>query len=134
MDQSLAEPSSSKLARSSSADDQPFRFFDNREKYLLFITTTSEKAVTAERVGREFDRIQPKPPALKLFDAGMGNGAVLSHVLREMHWRFPTVPFVIVGKEISLEDTRLCLDALPDRFYEHPQMVVVVTNLYYAEA
>ena len=40
--------------------DQPFRFFDNREKYLLFVTTTSEKAVTAERVGREFERIQPK--------------------------------------------------------------------------
>jgi hypothetical protein len=115
-------------------DDQPFRFFDNREKYLLFITTTSEKTVTAERVGREFDRIQPKPPALKVFDAGVGNGTVLSHVLREMHARFPTVPFVVVGKEISLEDARLTLDKLADRFSEHPQMVVVLTNLYYAEA
>jgi hypothetical protein len=117
-----------------SANDQPFRFFDNREKYLLFVTTTSEKAVMAERVGREFDRIQPKPPALKLFDAGMGNGTVLSRVLREMHCRFPTVPFVVVGKEISLEDARLCLDKLADRFYEHPQMVIAFTNLYYAEA
>ena len=117
-----------------STADQPFRFFDNREKYLLFVTTTSEKTVTAERVGREFDRINPKPPALKLFDAGMGNGSVLSRLLREMHCRFPTVPFVVVGKEISLEDTRICLDKLADRFYEHPQMVVVITNLYYAEA
>ena len=25
------------------SEDQPFRFFDNREKYLLFVTTTSEK-------------------------------------------------------------------------------------------
>jgi len=114
--------------------DQPFRFFDNREKYLLFVTTTSEKAVIAERVGREFDRIKPKPPALKVFDAGMGNGTVLSRVLREMHYRFPTVPFVVVGKEISLEDTRLCLYKLSDRFYEHPEMVIVITNLYYAEA
>lgn len=127
MDSRLADPAAP-------ADDQPFRFFDNREKYLLFITTTSEKAVIAERVGREFDRIHPLPPALKIFDAGMGNGTVLSHVLRDMHWRFPTVPFVVVGKEISLEDVRLCLDKLPDRFSEHPQMVVVVTNLYYAEA
>ena len=114
--------------------DQTFRFFDNREKYLLFVTTTSEKAVTAERVGREFDCIKPKPPALKIFDAGVGNGTVLSRILREMHCRFPTVPFVVVGKEISLEDTRLCLETLSDRFNEHPQMVVILTNLYYSEA
>jgi hypothetical protein len=114
--------------------DQPFRFFDNSEKYLLFVTTTSEKAVTAERVGREFDCIKPKPPALKIFDAGVGNGTVLSRILREMHCRFPTVPFVVVGKEISLEDTRLCLETLSDRFNEHPQMVVILTNLYYSEA
>ncbi len=31
------------------ADGEPFRFFDNREKYLLFVTTTSEKAVVAAR-------------------------------------------------------------------------------------
>lgn len=114
--------------------DQPFRFFDNREKYLLFVTTTSEKAVTAERVGREFDCIKPNPPSLKIFDAGVGNGTVLSRILREMHCRFPTVPFVVVGKEISLEDTRLCLETLSDRFNEHPQMVVILTNLYYSEA
>lgn len=115
-------------------DDEPFRFFDNREKYLLFVTTTSEKAVIAERVGQEFDRITPTPPALKIFDAGMGNGTVLSRVLREAHCRFPTVPVVVVGKEISLEDTRLTLDELPDRFSEHPQTVIVITNQYYAEA
>lgn len=115
-------------------EDAPFRFFDNREKYLLFVTTTSEKAVIAERVGLEFDRITPTPPALKIFDAGMGNGAVLSRLLREAHCRFPTVPFVVVGKEISLEDVRLTLDELPDRFSEHPQTVMVITNLYYAEA
>ena len=116
------------------SEDQPFRFFDNREKYLLFVTTTSEKAITAEHVGREFDWIKPKPPALKIFDAGVGNGMVLSRILCEMHCRFPSVPFFVVGKEISLEDTRLCLEKLADRFYEHPQMVVILTNLYYAEA
>jgi hypothetical protein len=133
-EKNLVEANDIKISLLLDSNDQPFRFFDNREKYLLFVTTTSEKAMIAERVGREFDRIQPKPPALKLFDAGMGNGTVLSRVLREMHCRFPTVPFVIVGKEISLEDTRLCLDKLPDRFSEHPQTVVVFTNLYYAEA
>ena len=96
------------------SEDQPFSFFDNREKYLLFVTTTSEKAITAEHVGREYDCIKPKPPALKIFDAGVGNGMVLSRILCKMHCRFPSVPFFVVGKEISLEDTRLCLEKLAE--------------------
>ncbi len=28
----------------------------------------------------------------------------------------------------------MCLEKLPDRFHEHPQMVAVVTNMYYFEA
>src|SRR5213596_4405429 len=67
-------------------------------------------------------------------DAGMGDGTVLARVMREMHRRFPTVPFYIVGKEISLEDVRLSLRKMVDRFYEHPATVLVVTNMYYSEA
>ncbi len=115
-------------------DDEPFRFFDNREKYLLFVTTTSEKAVTAERAGRQLAHIEPEPPALRIFDAGTGNGDVLSRVLRQAHARFPNIPIVAVGKEISLEDTRMCLERLADRFAEHPQLVCVITNLTYREA
>jgi hypothetical protein len=40
----------------------------------------------------------------------------------------------VVGKEISLEDTRLSLEKMADRFYEHPATVLVVTNMYYTEA
>jgi SAM-dependent methyltransferase len=54
--------------------------------------------------------------------------------MREMHRRFPTLPFYFVGKEISLEDVRLSLDKMSDRFYEHPATVLVVTNMYYTEA
>ena len=54
--------------------------------------------------------------------------------MREMHRRFPTLPFYVVGKEISLEDTRLCLDKMADRFHEHPATALVVTNMYYTEA
>jgi hypothetical protein len=113
---------------------EPFRFFDNREKYLLFVMTTSEKAEVAARIGREIGQIEPRPPALRLFDAGTGNGMVMSQVLREMHRRLPTVPFFVVGKEVSMEDTRLTLATLPDRLAEHPQSVVVLTNMFYAEA
>lgn len=117
-----------------SADDEPFRFYDNREKYLLFVTTTSEKAEVAARIGRELSALRPQPPALRLFDAGTGNGEVLSQVLRHMHREFPTVPILAVGKEISMEDVRLTLSRLPDRLAEHPQTVVVLTNMFYAEA
>jgi len=113
---------------------RPFRFFDNRQKYLAFVNTCNEKWVVAERAARELAHIRPQPPALKLFDAGMGDGTILSHTMRAMHQRFPTVPFHIVGKEISLEDIRLSLEKLPDRFMEHPASVVVFTNLYYKEA
>jgi hypothetical protein len=113
---------------------EPFRFFDNREKYLLFVMTTSEKAEVAARIGRELGHIVPHPPALRVFDAGTGNGMVLSQVLRDLHRRLPTVPFFVVGKEVSMEDTRLTLATLPDRLAEHPQSVVVLTNMFYAEA
>ena len=111
-----------------------FRFFDNRQKYLLFVHTCSEKWVVANRVALELASIHPRPPAVRLFDAGVGDGTVLLRVMRAMHDRFPHLPFYVVGKEISLEDVRLALQKLSDRFCEHPATVLVVTNLYYAEA
>jgi len=41
---------------------------------------------------------------------------------------------VAVAKEISLEDVRLGLEKMPDRFMEHPATVLVITNLNYADA
>ena len=111
-----------------------FRFFDNRQKYLLFVNTCSEKWVVASRVGLELANIHPRPPALRLFDAGVGDGTVLLRVLRAMHDRFPHTPFYVVGKEISLEDVRLALQKMSDRFFEHPATVLVLTNLAYADA
>ena len=113
---------------------RPFRFFDNREKYLMFVTTCGEKWAVAEQVGAEIANISPRPPALQLFDAGTGDGTVLSSSLRRLHAAFPNVPFLVVGKEISVEDLRLTLEKLPDRFAEHPQTVVVMTNMHYSEA
>jgi len=82
----------------------------------------------------ELANIHPRPPAVRVFDAGVGDGTVLARVMRAMHQRYPTMPFYIVGKEISLEDVRLALDRMPDRFFEHPSTVLVMTNLYYSEA
>src|SRR5258708_19106534 len=111
-----AVPASLRPVPSGERDPQRnFRFFDNRQKYLLFVNTCSEKWVVAHRVGQELINIHPRPPAVRLFDAGIGDGTVLARVMRAMHDRFPAMPFYVVGKEISLEDTRLTLQKVPDR-------------------
>src|ERR1700755_2024105 len=87
------------------AEVQPagFRFFDNRQKYLLFVSTCSEKTEVAHRISLELGNLQPAPPALRIFDAGVGDGTVLSRVMRAVHARFPTMPLYVVAKEISYE-------------------------------
>src|ERR1700746_3895423 len=116
------------------ADEHNFRFYDNRQKYLLFVTTCSEKWVIAQRVGMELANLHPRPPALRVFDAGTGDGTVLARTMRAMHHRFPTMPFYIVGKEISLEDVRLLWRKMADRLVEHAATVLVMTNMSYSEA
>ena len=115
-------------------DAGAFRFFDNREKYLLFVTTCNEKQVIAERVAMDTIFLQPHQPALRIFDAGMGDASVLTRVMMNLHHRFPTVPMLVVGKEISYEDVRISLEKMPDRLMEHPLTVLVVTNMFYSEA
>ena len=111
-----------------------FRFFDNRQKYLQFVSTCSEKEIISKRVGKEISFLNPSPPALRVFDAGIGDVTLLASVLRNLHQRVPTLPFYISGKEISLEDVRLCLSKMGDRLFEHPSTVLVFTNLFYNEA
>jgi hypothetical protein len=128
------QPNSGATAMGEGAPSRNFRFFDNRQKYLLFVSTCGEKEMIARRVGLELANIRPRPPAVRVFDAGMGDGTVLTRVMREMHRRFPTMPFYFVGKEVSLEDVRLSLAKMADRFFEHPATALVVTNMYYSEA
>jgi hypothetical protein len=113
---------------------EPFRFFDNRQKYLAFVNTCNEKAVVGARASEELGRLLPRPPALRIFDAGMGDATVLTRLIRAVHRDFPTVPLLAAAKEISLEDVRLGLEKMPDRFFEHPHMVLVITNLSYKDA
>ena len=136
-DAAIPAPPAVPVLRGPLAQNDPqrnFRFFDNRQKYLLFVNTCSEKWVVAHRVGQELTNIHPRPPAVRLFDAGVGDGTVLARVMRSMHDRFPAMPFYVVGKEISLEDIRLTLQKVADRFVEHPATVLVLTNLAYADA
>jgi len=113
---------------------QNFRFYDNRQRYLMFVNTTSEKHLIADRALEQLDFAQPEPPAIRLFDGGSGDGTALARMLRGAHRRYPWLPFYVVAKEISIENVRLMLEKMPDRFQEHPATVLVVTNLNYLDA
>ena len=104
--------------------DRPFRFYDK------FVNTCNEKWVLADRVSMQLGHVSPKPPALRVFDGGTGDGTILAKVMHGLHWGYPTVPYFVLAKEISLEDVRLCLEKMPDRLAEHPATVLVFTNLY----
>ena len=69
-----------------------FRFFDNRQKYLLFVTTTNEKNVIADNIHPHIKKIKSTKPALKIFDAGMGDGSLLMNVMRQSHQEHPNIP------------------------------------------
>ena len=122
------------LTKANQETSPAFRFYDNRQKYLAFVSTCNEKSAIVRRVNKELAHIQPQPPALRLFDAGMGDATVLARVMRSAHHEFPTVPMLAVAKEISLEDVRLGLEKMPERFQEHPGTVLAITNLNYSEA
>jgi len=129
--------STERIAAAGAASDEqptPFRFYDNRQKYLAFVNTCNEKSAVAHRAALELKHVRPTPPALRIFDAGMGDGTVLARLMRHAHSQGPTVPLMVVAKEISLEDARLGLEKMPDRFLEHPATVVVITNMNYSEA
>ncbi len=115
------------------ASHRTFRFFNHREKYLLFTTTCSEKQETAKRIAAEFNHLIPVPPALKVFQVGSGEGTLLNRVLRHMHYQWPNVPLLVVVKESSAEFIRMAVRNLADRFAEHPHTVLVFTNVRYAD-
>ncbi len=127
-------PEHAKKPHAPGEDSTPFRFYDNRQKYLAFVNTCNEKSAVAHRAALELKHVRPMPPALRVFDAGMGDATVLARIMRHAHAQFPTVPLMVVAKEISLEDVRLGLEKMPDRFLEHPATVLVITNLNYSEA
>ena len=111
-----------------------FRFYDNRQKYLLFVTTTNEKNQIADCIRPHVNKIKPTKPGIKIFDAGMGDGSLLMNVMRQCHEAKPNIPLLVSTKEISIEDVRLGLEKVPDRFVEHKNTVFVISNLHYAEA
>src|SRR5260370_37623679 len=99
----------------------------------MFVDACVEKWVVAERVTQELANILPRPPALRVFDAGIGDGTVLSRVMRSMHQHFETLPFYVVGKKITSEDFGLTLEKFQESFNENPPTPLILTTFCYSK-
>ena len=123
--------------RESETSVRPYRgheYNDERQKHHLLANTCNEKWVIADRCYAAVSDIKINPPALRIFDGGLGNGIILARLLRALHKQHPQAPFVVVAKERGLDDLRNALGRMADRFLEHPLTVLVVTNMYFDEA
>src|SRR3989449_8021518 len=110
-------PDPPRVAMPSGAKDESktnFRFYDNRQKYLLFVSTCSEKWVVAQRVGMELANIHPRPPRVGGFEAGAGNATVLPGATTPCHNRNPTWLSSSVAKEFARREFRLLPDPFPN--------------------
>lgn len=107
-------------------------FFDSRDKYLSFVHVTNEKAKIAFYLSEQVWGLSPSAP-YHVFDAGTGEGTVISTFLTALHKQMPNVPLIVTGKEISVDDICIVLSYLADRFAEHRPLIFNITNLSYKE-
>ena len=108
-------------------------FFDSRDKYLSFVNSTNEKSSIAFKLSSYLKKVQIKSDAFRIFDAGTGEGTIISTLLSAAHEQFPEDPIYVVGKEISVDDIENLLSFLADRFFEHKNLIFCITNASYKE-
>tara|TARA_Y100000768_G_scaffold4782_1_gene3408 strand:- start:4960 stop:6060 length:1101 start_codon:yes stop_codon:yes gene_type:complete len=109
------------------------RFFDDRLKYLSFIQNTSEKKAISQKLYPHVDDLSQNKSYLRVLDAGTGDGTIKSNVIKSFHRYHPYTSLLITGKEISYEDLKNTLEKMPDRFVEHPNLMITMTNVKFAE-
>ena len=109
------------------------RFFDDRLKYLSFIQNTSEKRAISEQLAPHIASMEQNRTFLRVLDAGTGDGTVKSNVIKTFHKYHPYTSLLITGKEISYEDLKNTLEKMPDRFVEHPNLLMTMTNVKFSE-
>ena len=109
------------------------RFFDDRLKYLSFIQNTSEKRAISLELAPYIASMPKNRTFLRILDAGTGDGTIKSNVIKTFHKHHPYTSLLITGKEISYEDLKNTLEKMPDRFVEHPNLLVTMTNVKFSE-
>ena len=109
------------------------RFFDDRLKYLSFIQNTEEKKAISEKFFTHVASLSENKSYLRILDAGTGDGTIFSNIIKSFHKHHPYTSLLITGKEISYEDLKNTLEKMPDRFVEHPNLLVTMTNVKFSE-
>ncbi len=109
------------------------RFFDDRLKYLSFIQNTGEKKAISEKIYPYISRLSQNKSYLRILDAGTGDGTINANIIKSFHRYHPYTSLLITGKEISYEDLKNTLEKMPDRFVEHPNLLVTMTNVKFSE-
>ena len=109
------------------------RFFDDRLKYLSFIQNTGEKKAISEKIYPHISALSQNKSYIRILDAGTGDGTINSNIIKSFHRYHPYTSLLITGKEISYEDLKNTLEKMPDRFAEHPNLLVTMTNVKFSE-
>ena len=109
------------------------RFFDDRLKYLSFIQNTGEKKAISEKIYSHIAGLSENKSYLRILDAGTGDGTIYSNIIKSFHKHHPYTSLLLTGKEISYEDLKNTLEKMPDRFVEHPNLMVTMTNVKFSE-
>ena len=109
------------------------RFFDDRLKYLSFIQNTGEKKAISEKIYSHIASLSQNISYLRVLDAGTGDGTIFSNIVKSFHRFHPYTSLLITGKEVSYEDLKNTLEKTPDRFVEHPNLLITMSNVKFSE-
>lgn len=109
------------------------RFFDDRLKYLSFIQNTGEKKAISEKIYLYISKLSANKSYIRILDAGTGDGTIFSNIIKCFHKYHPYTSLLLSGKEISYEDLKNTLEKTPDRFVEHPNLLITMTNVKFSE-
>ena len=109
------------------------RFFDDRLKYLSFIQNTGEKKAISEKIYSHIASLSQNKSYLRVLDAGTGDGTIFSNIVKSFHRYHPYTSLLITGKEVSYEDLKNTLEKTPDRFVEHPNLLITMSNVKFSE-
>ena len=109
------------------------RFFDDRLKYLSFIQNTGEKKAISEKIYSHIAGLSQNKSYLRVLDAGTGDGTIFSNIVKSFHKHHPYTSLLITGKEVSYEDLKNTLEKTPDRFVEHPNLLITMSNVKFSE-
>ena len=109
------------------------RFFDDRLKYLSFIQNTGEKKAISEKIFSHISKLSENKSYIRVLDAGTGDGTIFSNMIKSFHKYHPYTSLLITGKEISYEDLKNTIEKMPDRFVEHPNLLITMTNVKFSE-